>query len=142
MKNAESTDRVKIHYTGKLDDGTVVISSDEGNALEFVIGDNQILEGVEDAVTGMSVGEQKTVKVSPEKAFGPKREDLVVNVPKNEMPQSITLKEGIRLQMKLPNGTPLDVTIAGITEDEVTLDANHPLAGKDITFDLELVEIL
>lgn len=141
MKKAKKGDSVKAHYTGKLDDGTVFDSSRDRGPLEFSVGQSQVIKGFEDAVIGMSEGESKTVTVAPEEAYGSRREDLVITLKRSQIPPGIELTEGLHLQMRQQDGTVFNVMVSGLSEDQVTLDANHPLAGKDLTFEIEVVEI-
>jgi peptidylprolyl isomerase len=138
---AESNSRVKVHYTGKLADGTVFDSSQEGEPLEFTIGTGQIIPGFENAIQGMSQGEKKTVEVAPDQAYGQVRQELIQQVDRSEIPEDIPLEPGLQLQAESPDGQVMLLRVADIGEDKVTLDANHPLAGKTLTFDIELVEV-
>lgn len=142
MKQAGEGNTIKVHYTGRLDDGTVFDSSREREPLEFTIGSGGIIKGFEDGVMGMAVGDNKTIKIPSDGAYGPYREDLVMNVDRAQLPPDIDPVEGQMLSLRHPNGGSIDVMITEVTPDSVTLNANHPLAGKDLTFDLELVEIL
>ncbi|MCK4650681.1 peptidylprolyl isomerase [Candidatus Babeliales bacterium] len=141
MKQAKSGDMVKVHYTGKLDNGTIFDSSEKREPLQFKIGEEKVIPGFEKAVIGMSIEESKTIKLMPEESYGPHRKELIVIVPKKNIPGDINLQIGQQLQIKQENGHPLIVIVIEITEDNVTLDANHPLAGKDLTFEIKLVEI-
>lgn len=141
MKKARVGDSVKAHYTGKLDDGTVFDSSRDRGPLEFSIGQNQVIKGFEEAVVGMSEGESKTVTVASEEAYGAHREDLVITLQRSQIPANVELREGLHLQMRQQDGTVFNVMVSGLSDEQVTLDANHPLAGKDLTFEIELVEI-
>ena len=142
MSKAKNGDTVKIHYTGKLEDGTVFDSSVGHDPLEFKIGQNQIFPKLEEAIIGMEPNETKTVLVSSVDAYGPYREEMVVDVPKNSFPADITPEVGLELELVQSNNQPIIVTILKVTDDSVTLDANHPLAGKDLTFDVKLLEIV
>lgn len=141
MKKAKVGDNVKAHYTGKLDDGTVFDSSRDRGPLEFSIGQNQVIKGFEEAVVGMSEGESKTVTVASEEAYGAHREDLVITLQRSQIPANVELREGLHLQMRQQDGTVFNVMVSDLSDEQVTLDANHPLAGKDLTFEIELVEI-
>jgi peptidylprolyl isomerase len=141
MKKAKVGDNVKAHYTGKLDDGTVFDSSRDRGPLEFSIGENQVIKGFEEAVVGMSEGESKTVTVASEEAYGARREDLVITLQRSQIPANVELREGLHLQMRQQDGTVFNVMVSDLSDEQVTLDANHPLAGKDLTFEIELVEI-
>lgn len=140
MQQARTGDTVRVHYTGTLDDGTVFDSSRDGEPLEFVLGKGQIISGVNDAVTGMQVGEEKTVTVAAEDAYGPRRNELTVTVGRHQFPDEIKPAVGQQLQMS-KEGQAFRVTVQDVAGDAVVLDANHPLAGVDLTFALELVEI-
>ena len=142
MPKAQNGDTVKIHYTGKLDDGTVFDSSVGHDPLELQIGQNQIFPKLEEAIIGMELNETKTVLVSSNDAYGPYREEMVVDVPKNSFPADINPEVGLELELVQSNNQPIIVTVLKVTDDSVTLDANHPLAGKDLTFDVQLVEIV
>ena len=138
---AEPNSRVKVHYTGKLADGTVFDSSQGGDPLEFTIGTGQIIPGFENAVQGMSQGEKKSVEVDPDQAYGQVRQELIQQVDRSEIPADIPLEPGLQLQAESPDGQVMLLRVADIGDDKVTLDANHPLAGKTLTFDIELVEV-
>jgi peptidylprolyl isomerase len=141
MAQARQGDTVKIHYTGKLDDGTVFDASGENEPLEFVIGQGKVITGVEEAVVGMNPEESKTTVIPPEKAYGPYHDDMVVSVEKDKFPADVQLEPGLELEFKQEDGESIFVMITDVTDDVVTLDANHPLAGKDLTFDIQLMEI-
>ena len=142
MARAKYGDTVKVHYTGRLDDGTVFDTSADGDPLQFTIGSGQIIPGFEQAVVGMNPGESKTVKIPAEDAYGQRREDLIIEVEKSQLPEGLKPEVGLQLQSRQPDGRIVVLTIADITESHVTLDANHPLAGKDLTFEIQLVEII
>ncbi|HRV91467.1 MAG TPA: peptidylprolyl isomerase [Anaerolineae bacterium] len=142
MTQAQHGDTVKVHYTGKLEDGTQFDSSTSGDPLEFTLGGGQIIPGFEKAILGMTPGDAKTVTIPSQEAYGDHREDMVVVVNKTQFPDHITPQVGQQLEMRQANNQPLNVVITDISGEEVTLDANHPLAGKDLVFDLELVEIV
>jgi peptidylprolyl isomerase len=141
MSQVKANDKVSVHYTGKLDDGTVFDSSADKAPLEFTIGAGQVIPGFESGIIGMTVGETKTIKLEPNDAYGDKRPDLIVSVKKAEIPPDIDVQVGQQLQINRPDGQAIPVLVAEITDTEVTLDANHPLAGKTLTFDIELVKI-
>lgn len=142
MKSAESGSTVIVHYTGTLDDGNVFDSSREREPLEFTIGNGQLIRGFEDAVTGMTVGDVKTVKISASEAYGERRNELVITIGKEQFPEHISPAEGLQLSLKSPDGSILNAIITMVAEDSVTLDANHPLAGQDLNFNIELMEIV
>lgn len=142
MAPAKHGDTVKVHYTGKLADGTVFDSSANQEPLEFTIGQGQVIPGFEQAVVGMDSGERRITKVAADKAYGPYFEDMVLVVDRKQLPQEVTLEVGGHLEMRHEDGTTFIVTVKEVTESTVTLDANHPLAGKDLRFDIRLLEIL
>ncbi len=142
MGEAEKGNTVRVHYTGKLDDGKVFDSSVDGDPLEFTVGSGHVIKGFDKAVTGMAVGESKTVNIPAAEAYGPCRKDMVITVKRSQLSSNIELKEGLHLQMTQPNGTILNAMVTKLSEDSATLDANHPLSGKDLNFEIELVEIL
>lgn len=142
MTQAKSGDTVRIHYTGKLDDGTQFDSSEGRDPLQFKIGEGAIIPTLEEAVVGMSVGDMETVSVAAEDAYGPRRDEAVQTVERSMIPENVDLTVGGRLQATAPDGQQLVLTVVDVTDTAVTLDANHPLAGEDLTFDIELVEIV
>jgi peptidylprolyl isomerase len=141
MKSAGSGDTVRVHYTGTLDDGSVFDSSKDRDPLEFIIGDGQMIPGFEKAVTGMNVGDTKTVKIAANEAYGAHREELVIKLSRAQFPDNIVPVAGLQLSLKSPEGQIVNAVITSVDGDYVLLDANHPLAGKDLTFDIELMEI-
>ena len=138
---AKSGDTVQINYTGTLQDGSVFDSSEGRDPLQFTLGSGQVIKGFDDGVTGMAVGEKKTVEIPCDDAYGPINPAMMQDVPREQIPDEIPLELGMMLQMQGPAGDVLPVKVANITDDTVTLDANHMLAGKDLTFALELVSI-
>jgi peptidylprolyl isomerase len=142
LSNVSKTDKVRVHYTGKTDDGVIFDSSVEREPLEFTMGQGQLIPGFEQAVEGMKVGDSTTVRIPADQAYGEKRDDMVVDLSRQQIPPDIQPEVGMVLQMQQPDGMPLNVTVTQVTEDSVTLDANHPLAGQALTFNIELVEIL
>lgn len=141
MTQAKSGDIVAIHYTGKLEDGTVFDSSRDRDPLEFALGRGQVIPGFESAVMGMSLGESKTEVISSEQAYGPYRDEMVMVVDRQQIPADIPLEVGIQLQLQGPDGQAVPVLVSDVSENDVTLDANHPLAGETLIFDIELVGI-
>jgi FKBP-type peptidyl-prolyl cis-trans isomerase 2 len=141
MPQAKSGDKVKVHYTGKLEDNTVFDSSKDRPPLEFTIGSGSIIPGFENAVIGMETGQSKTFTIPPDEAYGQPRDELKMEVNKSDFPDDITPEVGQQLQMKRADGNVINVVVANMEGEKVTLDANHPLAGKALTFDIELVEI-
>ncbi len=141
MSKATNGDGVKVHYTGQLTSGDVFDNSKDRQPLEFEIGSGKVITGFEKGVIDMTVGESKRITIKPEEAYGQRREELVMNVMKNDLPEHITPTVGQQLQMRQQDGSSVNVFIADIDEDNVTIDANHPLAGHTLYFDVELVEI-
>jgi len=141
LAKAKNGDTVKVHYTGKLNDGSVFDSSQDREPLEFTLGEGQLIPGFEKAVEGMEVGDNTTVEIPSDEAYGERRDDLELEVAKNELPGDIDPEVGMQLQMKQQeSGQAIPVQITAVEDEKVKLDANHPLAGKDLTFDIELVE--
>lgn len=141
MSQANQGKTVKVHYTGKLDDGKVFDTSRERDPLEFTIGEGRVIPGFETGVMGMEVGQTTTIKVPPDQGYGPRRDDLVVEVPKADFPENITPEKGLPLQVKQPDDTVVNVVVSEVRDETVILDANHPLAGETLTFEIELLEV-
>ena len=141
MTQVKTGDTVRIHYTGTLTDGEVFDSSEGRDPLEFAVGSGQIIPGLDVALPGMEVGDKKVVEVPCDQAYGPINPDARQEVPRGDIPDSIPVEAGGRLQVQTSEGQVIPVTITDVTEDTVTLDANHPLAGRDLTFAIELVSI-
>lgn len=141
MAQAKKGDTVHVHYKGTLDDGSVFDSSEGGDPISFTLGGGQVIAGFENAIEGMSIGDKKTSRMEPADAYGDRREELVFTVGKDQMPDGAEIEVGDMLQVGFPDGSSSAVTVAGVEENEVKLDANHPLAGKPLTFELELVGI-
>ncbi|MBI6628871.1 FKBP-type peptidyl-prolyl cis-trans isomerase [Pontibaca salina] len=141
MTEVKTGDTVRIHYTGTLQDGTTFDSSEGRDPLEFQVGSGQIIPGLDVAMPGMSVGEKKTVEVPCDQAYGPVNPEMRQAVPREHIPAEIPLEIGTQLQMQTPEGQVMPVTVVEVADSEVTLDANHPLAGQDLRFDVELVEV-
>ena len=142
MQQVKDGDVVRVHYTGKLTNGEQFDSSNGREPLEFTVGAGQMIKGFDDAMPGMTVGEKKTINIHPEHAYGEKNEQAIIEFPKANVPPEMTLEVGMQLQMKDPEGHPLPVTVTEIKDDSIVLDANHMLAGKELVFDIELIEIL
>ena len=145
MAQAKTGDTVRVHYEGQLSDGTIFDSSLEREPIEFILGQDTVIPGFEQAVIGMEVGESKDVSIPPEEGFGEYSEDLVVNIEKTILPPDINPELGMQLEVSSEEEeeeTPRVFTIADIAEDSITLDGNHPLAGAEIAFKIELLEIL
>ncbi|WP_213684035.1 peptidylprolyl isomerase [Roseicyclus sp.] len=141
MTQATAGCTVSIHYTGTLDDGSTFDSSEGRDPLTFQMGEGQIIQGLEAALEGMAVGETKTVTIPAEQAYGPRHAEAVQEVPREMIPDHIPLDLGTSLQLQTPNGSMMPVTVTAVTDEAVTLDANHPLAGQALTFAVEVVEI-
>jgi len=141
MSQAKSGDKVKVHYTGKFEDGEVFDSSEGREPLEFTLGQGNVIPGFDNGIMGMEVGGKKSMTISPDDAYGQRRDDLVLEVKKTDFPENISPEIGQQLQMTRPDGQAVNVVITDMKEETVTLDANHPLAGKTLVFDVELVEV-
>jgi peptidylprolyl isomerase len=142
MPGVKQGDKVRVHYTGRLNDGEVFDSSDQKKPFEFTIGRQEVVPGFEQAVMGMSPGQNKTTTISANRAYGAHMEDLVVVVDRKNINDDINLEIGQRLKIKQPDGQEFVVIIIEISDSTVKLDANHPLAGKSLTFDINLIEIV
>ena len=141
MSQAKSGDTVKIHYTGTLDDGTQFDSSAGRDPLEFTVGSGQVIPGFDQAVEGMAVGDKKDVHIEAEDAYGPRHDQMIQEVPRSALPDDMEPEVGMGLQARRPDGAMLDLTVTAVGEESITVDGNHPLAGKALNFALELVEI-
>ena len=141
MTTAQNGNRVRVHYIGRLDDGEVFDSSEGGTPLAFTVGSGQVIPGFENGVIGMAVGDTKTVHIPCADAYGEHQNDGVMQVPRGEFPSDMPLEIGSRVQGQQQSGEVVSFTIVAVSDAAVTLDANHPLAGKDLTFDLTLVSI-
>ena len=141
MQEVKDGDKVKVHYHGKLRSGETFDSSEGREPLEFTVGGGQVIKGFDDGVKGMKVGDKKTVEIEVENAYGAKNEEMVVEFPKNQFPPDLNPEVGMQLMMSNGNGQQFPVVIKEVREESVVLDANHPLAGQELIFDLELVEI-
>jgi len=141
-KQVKNGDTVRVHYTGRLQDGTVFDTSVGNEPLEFTLGQGKTISGFEQAIIGMQVGDNKTVTILVEDAYGPYRDDLVLEVSRDELPDDMEPEVGIQLQATQSDGSVIIFTITDIYETTVKIDGNHPLAGQDLTFDIELVEIV
>ncbi len=141
MTDIKQGDMVRIHYTGTLLDGTVFDSSDGRDPLEFVVGSGQIIPGLDGAMPGLVVGDKKRVEIACVDAYGPINPAMRQEIPREGIPDEIPLDPGTQLQMQTPDGQALPVTIVDANDATVTLDANHPLAGQDLIFEIEVVSI-
>lgn len=142
MSKAKNGDTVRIHYTQKLENGIVVETSKNNDPLQFKIGEGEVILGLEEAVVGMEEGEEKTAKISSSKGYGPYKKEMVAKVEKSRFPEHINPEIGQRLKVVQSDGTTTRVTVTDVTESMITLDANHPLAGKDLVFDIRLIEVV
>jgi len=134
-------DTIKVHYTGKLENGKVFDSSKNRQPLQFEVGAGKVIKGFEDAVVGLEVGEKKTVTIPAKDAYGSYDENLLIEIPKKNVPEAITPEVGMRLQLVNQQGQAAHVVVTEVQDETVKLDANHPLAGKTLVFDLEILEI-
>jgi len=141
MSQAKSGDKVQVHYTGKLDDGTQFDSSEGREPLQFDVGGGQVIPGFDKAVEGMTVGDTKSVRIPADEAYGSRHEQLVQEVPRSALPDDIEPVVGMRLQTPGPDGQPIQLVVTAVGEESITVDGNHPLAGEALNFDIELVEI-
>ena len=141
MSEAKNGDTVLVHYKGTLKDGSVFDESTGREPLQFQLGASQVIPGFENSVIGMSPGESTKVELSVDDAYGPRRDELIVSVPRTDLPENIDPQVGQSLEVRLPDGGTLPVKVTEASESEITLDGNHPLAGEDLTFELTLVEI-
>ena len=139
--SVQNGNTIKVHYTGRFEDGMIFDSSMGGNPLEFTLGNHEVIPGFEDAALGMTVGDTKTVSIEPKDAYGDYNEGLVVDMPREYFPEEISPEVGMRLIIVDNNGEELPVVVSEIHDESVRLDANHPLAGKKLIFDIELVDI-
>lgn len=142
MTVAKKGDTVRVFYTGTLEDGTEFDSNVGADALEFVLGDGNLIQGFDKAVTGIKVGDKVKTTISPEEGYGPHNDEETITVPRAEVPSDIDPEVGMMIQLNIEGGAPLEVVISEVTDEHVTLDANHPLAGKTLIFEIELAEIV
>ena len=142
MSKVKDGDTVKVHYTGKLEDGSVFDSSVSRDPLEITLGEGKLIPGFEKAVVGLEVGDKTTANIVSADAYGERRDDLEVTIERDQLPEDIEPEVGMQLQLNQPNGQPVPVQITKVEDENIIIDANHPLAGKDLTFDIELIEIV
>jgi len=142
MQQVKSGDKVKVHYHGKLPNGETFDSSEGRAPLEFEVGSGMVIKGFDDGVTGMQIGDKKTLNIPFNEAYGPRNPEMIIEFPKERFPQDMQVEVGMPLVMSGQQGEQFQVVVTQIKDDSVTLDANHPLAGQDLTFDIELVEIV
>lgn len=141
MSVAKKGDKVKVHYTGKLRDGSIFDSSRDREPLEFELGAGMMIAGFDTAVNGMEVGQSKVAEIPAKEAYGESNEEMIFTVPKDQLPAEIKPEVGQQLSMQHPSGQSIPVVVTKVEESEIVIDANHPLAGKDLIFDIELVSI-
>lgn len=139
---AKSGDVVRVHYTGRLLDGTTFDSSEGREPLEFTVGAGQMISGFDAGVHGMNVGDKKTIQIAPEDAYGLRDDEAVIEFPSENVPPDMKLEAGMQLTLRNQYGQPVNVVVLEIREDVIVMDANHMLAGKELIFDVELVEIV
>ncbi len=142
MQQVKAGDQVKVHYTGKLTTGEQFDSSAGREPLEFAVGAGQMIKGFDDAMPGMTVGEKKTINIAPEDAYGPRSEEAIIEFPKENVPADMVLEPGMPLTLSNQQGQPVPVIVVEVKDDVIILDANHFLAGQELIFDIELVEIV
>ncbi len=142
MAQAKQGDTVRVHYKGTLNDGSVFDSSQGRDPLEFTVGAQQVIPGFETAVDGMNTGDTKTVTIPSDNAYGTYRDDLLMKVPADQFPPDMQPEVGMQLAIQQPGGQQVPVKVAKVEDDGVTLDANHPLAGQDLTFEITLEEVV
>ena len=141
MTQAKSGDEVTVHYSAKLEDGTEFDTTRDSDPLKFKIGSENVIPGFEESIISMKIGDKKNVTIQPDNAYGQWRKELILNIQKSDFPENINPEVGKRLQIRQRDGQPINVVIADMKEDTVILDANHPLAGKTLVFDIVLIEI-
>lgn len=142
MSEVKAGDKVKVHYTGTLEDGETFDSSEGREVFEFTLGQNMVIPGFEKAVLGLEVGKETTVNLSPDDAYGNPMPEMITTVPREQLPAELSPEVGMMLQANAPDGSVMQVQIKEINDDTITVDANHPLAGKALTFQIRLVEIV
>jgi peptidylprolyl isomerase len=142
QQQVQNGDVVRVHYTGKLTNGEQFDSSQGREPLEFTVGAGQMIKGFDAAMPGMEVGEKKTINIQPEEAYGERSEDAMIEFPRENVPTDMPLEVGMQLSLRTQSGQPFPVTITEIRDDVIILDANHMLAGQELVFDIELVEIV
>lgn len=141
MQQVKKGDKIKIHYHGKLTTGETFDSSEGKDPLEFEVGSGMVIKGFDEGVTGMQVGDKKTIHIPAEEAYGIKNADMIIEMPKDKFPEDMQIEVGAPLVLSDQSGQQFQVVVTDIKDESITLDANHPLAGKDLVFDLELVAI-
>jgi peptidylprolyl isomerase len=141
MAQVKSGDKVKVHYHGRLTSGETFDTSAGREPLEFEVGGGKVIKGFDEGVKGMTVGEKKTINIPLEEAYGPHSDEMIIEFPKDQFPSDMEIAEGMELMMSNSSGQNIPVVVVEIKENSVLLDANHPLAGKDLIFEIELIEI-
>ena len=142
MQQVKSGDKIKVHYHGRLTNGETFDKSEGREPLEFEVGSGMVIKGFDDGVTGMAVGDKKTINIPADEAYGPKNPDMIIDMPKDRFPKDMELEVGMPLSMSDGQGQQFQVVVAEVQDEVIILDANHPLAGEELIFDLELVEII
>jgi FKBP-type peptidyl-prolyl cis-trans isomerase 2 len=142
MQQVKSGDKIKVHYHGRLTNGETFDKSEGREPLEFEVGSGMVIKGFDDGVTGMAVGDKKTINIPADEAYGPKNPEMIIDMPKDRFPKDMEIEVGMPLSMSDGQGQQFQVVVAEVQEEVIILDANHPLAGEDLIFDLELVEII
>jgi peptidylprolyl isomerase len=142
MTEAKSGDIVRIHYTGTLADGTKFDSSKEREPLQFEVGAGNVIPGLDKQVVGMSVGEVQTIKIPAEEAFGQHDPHKIQKVPRSNVPADLDVRPGTQLQAQSSGGAPMTISVVDVNSEEITVDVNHPLAGRDVVLEVELTEIV
>ena len=142
MEHVKEGDVVRVHYTGKLTTGEEFDSSVGREPLEFTVGAGMMIKGFDDAMPGMAIGEKKTISISPDEAYGEKSEDAIIEFPKENVPADMKIEQGMSFELSNQDGSRFPVVVVDVKDDVIVLDANHTLAGKELVFDIELVEIV
>lgn len=142
MQQVKSGDTVRVHYHGRLTDGTTFDSSEGRDPLEFEVGSGMVIAGFDNGVVGMIIGDKKTVNIPVDDAYGQKNPEMIIEFPREQVPEGMPLEKGMRLNLNNSEGQVVPVVITDVLDETILLDANHPLAGEDLVFDIELVEII
>lgn len=142
MQQVQSGDTVRVHYHGRLTDGSTFDSSEGRDPLEFEVGSGMVIAGFDNGVIGMIIGDKRTLSIAVDDAYGPKNPEMVIEFPREQVPEGMPLEKGMRLNLNNSEGQVVPVVITDVLDETILLDANHPLAGEDLVFDIELVEIV
>lgn len=142
MQQVQSGDTVRVHYHGRLTDGTTFDSSEGRDPLEFEVGSGMVIAGFDNGVIGMIIGDKRTLSIAVDDAYGPKNPEMVIEFPREQVPEGMPLEKGMRLNLNNSEGQVVPVVITDVLDETILLDANHPLAGEDLVFDIELIEIV